>query len=103
MRRSPGPRELFVWYRVEAARLRPAHAAVLEMQDRLRAEVSGLQARLLTRSEDGSTVQTWMETYARPDDVQGVCTATQALIEDRARSLAAMTEGARHAEAFLPA
>jgi hypothetical protein len=73
------------------------------MQDRLQAEVPGLQARWLTRADAGSTTQTWMETYARPDDMQGVCTATQALIEERARSLGALIEGGRHAEAFVPA
>ncbi len=100
---SSSHRELFVWYRVESSRLQPARAAVLAMQDRLQAEVSGLQTRLLARSDAGSTAQTWMEAYARPGDVQGVCTATQALIEMSAASLADLIEGERNAEAFVPA
>ncbi len=63
----------------------------------------GLQVRLLVRADAGSTMQTWMEAYARPDDVEGVGTATQALIEDRARSLGTLIDGERHAEAFVPA
>ena len=57
-------RELFVWYRVRRERADEARAAVLALQQSLRSERPGLQARLLVR-DDGET-STWMETYSLP-------------------------------------
>ena len=93
-------RELFVWYRVTAARAPEAKAAVLDMHRALAGEVPGLVARLLTRSEPDADRQTWMETYAHPD---GIDAATEAAIDRQARELSSFIDGERHAEAFVPA
>ena len=93
-------RELFVWYRVAADRAVAARAAVQAMQRSLCAEVSGLDARLLVRDADASSMQTWMESYARANAPAGVGVDIEAGIEARARPLAAFINGPRHVEAF---
>ena len=101
--RAAGGRELFVYYRVAAASAHGARAAVEALQAALRAAHPGLEARLLRRRDDGPAggVETWMETYARPGSPEGVDTALQRAIEDRAAAvLAAWVDGARHVEAF---
>ena len=45
-------RELFVYYRVDAANAAAARRAVLAMHDRLRGVHPGLEARLLVRAGD---------------------------------------------------
>lgn len=95
-------RELFVWYRVAEAQADPARRAVLAMQASLRAEVPGLEARLLTRNGPLSPVQTWMESYALRSSGQGVDEALEATIAARAMSLTSM-DGERHSEAFFTA
>lgn len=94
-------RELCVWYRVADAQAVPARRAALAMQAALRAEVPGLQARLLTRTGDDGTVQTWMETYALHRDHRGVDEAIEATIAARAASMLTLIDGERHSEAFL--
>ena len=93
-------RELFVWYRVTAARAPAAKAAVFDMHRALADEMPGLVARLLTRSEPGVDPQTWMETYAHPG---GIGVAAEAAIDRHARKLVSFIDGERHAEAFMPA
>ena len=95
-----GVRELFFWYRVRAESVDAARAAVAAMQATLCADVDGLVARLLVRSDDGEAMQTWMETYARPSHRAGVDADIAARIESSARSLAGFIEGDRHGEAF---
>ena len=93
-------RELFVWYRVASAHVPEAKAAVLGMQRDLACELPGLVARLLVRSEAGTEPQTWMETYARAG---GIDAAAEAAIALHAMQLDVWIDGARHAEAFVPA
>ena len=93
-------RELFVWYRVRDERVAEALAAVRAMHDSLAVAWPGLRPRLLTRA-DGGGVQTWMEAYAfDADDRNGVDAELERAIETVALSLAALLDGARHAETF---
>ncbi len=94
--------ELFVWYRVRSRSAKAALSAVSTMQAALCADVEGLVARLLIRSDDDAALQTWMETYARPGHDAGVDVDITARIEARAKSLTGLIEGARHGEAFAP-
>ena len=94
-------RELFVWYRVRADQVAQAGAAVRAMQQSLRAEVAGLEARLLVRAgTDAAAAQTWMETYACPGLPGGVDPSLEAKIEAHASALAVQIAGGRHTEAF---
>jgi Domain of unknown function (DUF4936) len=81
-------------------------AAVRAMQGSLVAAWPGLQARLLTRADAGG-VQTWMETYARsavsPNGPAGIGADVARSIEAAALPLAALLDGARHAETFTSA
>ncbi len=94
--------ELFVWYRVSAENADAARDSVFAMQAALRADIGGLVARVLTRSDDGAALQTWMETYARPAHAAGVDGDIAARIESHARSLTGLIDGERHGEAFAP-
>jgi len=94
-------RELFVYYRVDAANAAAARRAVLAMHDRLRGVHPGLDARLLIRAGDGSAPQTWMETYAVPGAADGVDADIEASIEAEAASWSHLVDGPRHAEAFV--
>jgi hypothetical protein len=96
-------RELFIYYRVEAAKARDARAAVLAMQARLHAERPHIVARLMQRDDGNSELQTWMETY-RTDprhDAAGIGVALQAAIESASSDLQACVEGTRHTEVFI--
>ena len=94
--------ELFVWYRVRSESAEAALSAVAAMQAALCADIEGLVARLLIRSDDDAALQTWMEIYARPGHAAGVDVDMTARIEARAESLAGLIEGARHGETFAP-
>jgi hypothetical protein len=94
-------RELFIYYRVDAANAATARRAVLAMHDRLRRAHPKLEARLLIRAGDGSTPQTWMETYAVPGAADGVGADVEAWIEAEAASWSHLANGPRHAEAFV--
>jgi len=95
-------RELFIWYRVPAARAEATRAAVLAMQRALMTTWPGLEARLLVRNQ--AEPQTWMETYARrvvsPASNIGIDSTLEAAIEAAARQLAEAIDGGRHAEVF---
>ena len=96
-------RELFVYYRVDAAVAAAARREVEAMQDRLRRAHPGLAARLLTRVGDSSAPQTWMETYALPDSAAGVGADIEASIEAEAARWTHLVAGSRHIEAFVAA
>ena len=96
-------RELFVYYRVDAAQAGAARRAVLAMHDRLRRAHPGFVARLLTRSGDDSAPQTWMETYALPGSVDGIDATLEATIEGAAAEWRDLVAGPRHVEAFIAA
>jgi hypothetical protein len=97
-------RELFIYYRVRSHDVPAAHAAVVELQLRLRERHPGLSARLLCRDEGGGTSasQTWMEIYAIDPMHRnaGISSELQAEIEVEAHSLSALIDGVRHTEAF---
>lgn len=96
-------RELFIYYRVEAAKARDARAAVLAMQARLQADMAHLVAHLMQRDDGNSELQTWMETY-RTDPrhaAAGIDVAMQALIESASSAVQACVAGTRHTEVFI--
>ena len=57
-------RELYVYYRVPVHEAEALQLAVTKMQERLRRDIPGLQARLLRRTDRAAASDTWMETYA---------------------------------------
>ena len=96
-------RELFVWYRVDAAQGPRTRADVLDMQRRLCNEIVGLHARLLVRRDAGAAVETWMETYALPSRAGGIDVSTEAAIATCAGALERLAGSERHAEGFTAA
>lgn len=94
-------RELFIYYRIEAAGASTALATVQAFQQRLRERHPGLAARLLRRTDEPSDTQTWMETYSFDGPV-GVTPELQSQIEAEAAALFPLLAGARHTEAFAP-
>jgi hypothetical protein len=92
-------RTLCVYYRIDAANLANAAAAVRDFQTRLRDAHRGLQAALLRRPGEQDGEITLMETYAMPG---GVDEALQARIDEVAAALAPWQRGTRHTEIFEP-
>jgi len=98
-----GARQLFIYYRVNAAQANEAVAAASGMQRLLRERHAGLQTALLRRSDNDQPDVTLMEIYAfdatlAPD---GVTVLLQAAIESQAAvSLSALVNGTRHLEVF---
>lgn len=94
--------ELYVYYRVPVREAEALQLAVTEMQDRLRRENPGLQARLLRRTDQAAASDTWMETYAVPPaaNADGVSDALRANIEQYAAAWRHLCEGPRHTEVF---
>jgi hypothetical protein len=90
------PRALFVYWRIDPARLDDTLAAVRVAQAALCAGWPGLQARLWQRSDPGVPA-TVMETYAAPE---GIDAPAQARID---AAVAACVPATRHVEAFEPA
>jgi len=90
-------RELYVYYRLPQAAAAAAHAQVLAVHARLRAERPGLHTRLLARPERPEGRCTWMEVFARPG---GLDAADEAAIAALTADLPAQREGGRHVEAF---
>ena len=95
-------RELYVYYRVVVRDADALRVAVTEMQDRLRREIPGLQARLLRRTDQAAGSDTWMETYAVPPSASagGVSDALHATIEQHAAAWRHLCDGPRHTEVF---
>ena len=95
-------RELYVYYRVPVDEAEALQLAVTEMQERLRRENPGLQARLLRRTDQAAASDTWMETYAVSPDCNagGVTEALRATIEQHAAAWQHLCEGPRHTEVF---
>jgi len=93
-------RTLYVYYRIDAASVAPAVAAVQAFQARLCAAHPGLQAALMRRPGEQDGQVTLMETYALPPE--GIDAALQAGIDDAAAILAPWQRGARHTEVFEP-
>ena len=96
-------RELFIYYRIDAAFAAAARREVEAMHDRLRQAHPGLAARLLTRAGDSPAQQTWMETYALRGAPAGVGADIEAGIEAEAARWAHLVAGPRHVEAFVAA
>jgi hypothetical protein len=98
-----GRRQLFIYYRVNAAQADDAVAAVSAMQRLLRERHAGLQTALLRRPETNDPELTLMETYALDASAApaGIDAGLQAAIEQQAKqSLSALIAGARHVEVF---
>jgi hypothetical protein len=96
-------RELFIYYRIDAAVAADTRREVEAMHDRLRQAHPGLAARLLTRAGDSPAQQTWMETYALRGAPAGVGADIEAGIEAEAARWAHLVTGPRHVEAFVAA
>lgn len=93
-------RELYIYYRVADADVAAARRSVEAMHERLHQAHPGLVARLLTRADDGSAPQTWMETYALAGSDEGVGAQLEAEIEAQAARWSDLVAGSRHVEAF---
>jgi hypothetical protein len=93
-------RELFIYWKLDAARAEGAAAASAVMQADLRRAHPELQARAYRRSDTRGDVATLMETYAC-SDAGGVGPALQAAIEAAAaHHLQGWCDGPRHVESF---
>jgi hypothetical protein len=92
-------RSLYVYYRIDAASVGDAAAAVRGFQAELREAHPALQAALLRRPGEQDGQVTLMETYATPG---GVSDSLQRRIDEAARCLAPWLRGARHTEVFEP-
>ena len=94
--------ELYVYYRVAVRDADALRIAVTEMQNRLRREFPGLQARLLRRTDQAEGWDTWMETYAVSPAASagGISEALCATIEQRAVAWRHLCDGPRHTEVF---
>lgn len=98
------PRELYVYYRAAALNADALQVAVSAMHDHLRQSYPGLHARLLRRTDTAAGVDTWMETYTRPQGLNtgGVTDAMCAHIEQEAAASHHLRAGPRHTELFEP-
>ena len=94
--------ELYVYYRVPVDEAEALQLAVNEMQERLRRDIPGLQARLLRRSDQAAASDTWMETYtvSPAANAGGVTEALRTTIEQHASAWQHLCEGRRHTELF---
>ena len=92
-------RSLYVYYRIDAAKVAEAAAAVRGFQGRLRESHPALQAALLRRPGEQDGQVTLMETYALPG---GIDDGLQARIDEAAACLSPWQRGARHTEVFEP-
>lgn len=93
--------ELYVYYRIDPAQGEEARAQVEGQQALLRADIDGLQTRLLRRADAlrRGAEATWMEIYRRPG---GLDAAACALIAAAMQALPAGRIGPRIAERFEP-
>jgi hypothetical protein len=92
-------RALYIYYRIDAARLAEAASTVHAFQALLRHAHPPLQAALLRRPGEHEGQVTLMETYAMPG---GIDDALQSKIDSAATALAPWQRGARHTEVFEP-
>lgn len=93
------PRELFVYWKVAAARADEAHAAAVAMLQALRGSQPTLKSRLMRRAEESGEQRTFMETYSA--GAAGVTPTLQAAIAAAAaEALAAFAGLRRHVEVF---
>lgn len=95
------PVELYVYYRVAAERCAAALGEIQALQAGLRAELAGLEARLLQRSEapEGQGYVTWMEIYRLPGGLDDIACAR---IEAAGRAHPQGRIGPRVTERFQP-
>ena len=94
-------RELYVYYRVAPASWRDAMVAAQRLQQRLRAEHAGLNARVLRRADEpNAEAVTLMEVYTFDARPGGVDAALEAHIVATATALDSWRIGDRHVERF---
>ncbi|MDP1535260.1 MAG: DUF4936 family protein [Rubrivivax sp.] len=93
-----GGRELYIYWRLPAASLAVARAALRDWQALLQAQVPTLAARVLVRADAAQDQATVMETYALAG---GVGTALQGRIASEGDAVTApWRQGDRHTEVF---
>jgi hypothetical protein len=100
---TPGPRQLFVYWRAAAADAPAALQAVRALQDAMARRHPGLRCALYLRQDPSAAGATLMETYALDIAVaaEGLGPALQEEIEAAAgNALATWLRGARHVEVF---
>lgn len=96
---APGPRQLFIYWRVSPADLPIALQALRAWQATLKAEHPALHCRLYRRHEGSPHETTVMETYA--DAAPGICEALCEHIEQAGSAvLKRWLRGPRHVEVF---
>ena len=96
------PRELYVYYKVESARLPAAAAAVRQVQARLRQRWPGLRMALLRRPGDDKGLVTLMETYAAIDAASLPDFSAALAAEVAVETAAGHLPDQRHEEWFEP-
>ena len=96
-------RELFIYYRIPAARAAAAREAIASFQADLVRRHPQLRARCLRRPDEHDGLQTWMETYSTDpmQDPDGVSASMQHDIEALAARLHELIDGSRHVEVFV--
>lgn len=99
----PAVQEVFVYYKVAEADVGAVRAAADALQQALRADHPGLQARLLRRPGSSDGLVTVMELYAHaatPTHPGGVDADLRAAIDERAQALRPWLKTPRHTEVF---
>jgi quinol monooxygenase YgiN len=95
---APAGRQLFVYWKTDAALAREAAQAAASMQAALMRQHAGLAATLLRRADDAGTQVTLMEVYASAEEIDAALRA--AIERAAAEGLTRYLTGARHTEVF---
>lgn len=95
-------RELFIYFRAPARDDVLVHAAINTLQNQLRLDWPGLNARCLHRPDAQDGLRTWMEVYSMLG-AGGVSPSVQAAIETAAQTFVPLWAGTRHVEIFVSA
>lgn len=92
--------ELYVYYKLEAAKADEVLAAFGALRESLRRQWPALQSRLLKRPLDAQPEQTWMEIHVWPDGEPP--SNWQLQLESMAQPLFSSLVRQRHCELFEP-
>ena len=95
-------RELYVYYKVDAARLLAAAAAARQLQERLIQRWPGLRMSVLRRPGEDQGQVTLMETYAAIDAASLAVFSATLAAEVAAEVAAGRLPASRHDEWFEP-
>ncbi len=90
---------LYVYYRVDPARIDAARQTLAVAQAALQADWPGLTAEVMQRAEhsDAAAPPTWMEVYRHPDGLSDACLAD---LRQRLSDLPSGRLAQRHEELF---